>query len=262
MPPQTALNTNRSSGYEAATISSPTLSAPTLSASVSDIRLVQKRRWERSLVIVDTRALGRECLTQSLTTHGIQMEVLAFESMDGWQEVEMLHPPLSAILMNIGGRKITEPALAEELKQLASDFSSVPVIVLSDVDDITQIMKALEYGARGYIPTTVGVNICIEAINLALAGGIFVPASSVFAMQKLLTSNGQEPHPITDMFTPRQAAVAEALRRGKANKIIAYELDLRESTVKVHIRNIMRKLKATNRTEVAYKINDLFRPGL
>jgi DNA-binding NarL/FixJ family response regulator len=59
------------------------------------------------------------------------------------------------------------------------------------------------------------------------------------------------------LFTARQAAVADALRRGKANKIIAYELNLCESTVKVHIRNIMKKLKAKNRTEVAYKINDM-----
>jgi DNA-binding NarL/FixJ family response regulator len=53
-------------------------------------------------------------------------------------------------------------------------------------------------------------------------------------------------------------AVVEALRRGRANKIIAHELNLRESTVKVHIRNIMKKLNATNRTEVAYKIRDMF----
>jgi DNA-binding NarL/FixJ family response regulator len=50
----------------------------------------------------------------------------------------------------------------------------------------------------------------------------------------------------------RQAAVIEALRQGKPNKIIAYELEMRESTVKVHVRNIMKKLKARNRTEVAY----------
>ena len=49
----------------------------------------------------------------------------------------------------------------------------------------------------------------------------------------------------------------KGLRRGKANKIIAYELNLCESTVKVHIRNIMKKLGATNRTEVAYKISDM-----
>ena len=55
-----------------------------------------------------------------------------------------------------------------------------------------------------------------------------------------------------DIFTTRQAAVVEAVRQGKANKIIAYELNMRESTVKVHVRNIMKKLKAGNRTEVAY----------
>ena len=59
------------------------------------------------------------------------------------------------------------------------------------------------------------------------------------------------------LFTARQAAVVEALRRGKANKIIAYELKMRESTVKVHVRNIMKKLHATNRTEVAYLANRL-----
>lgn len=68
---------------------------------------------------------------------------------------------------------------------------------------------------------------------------------------------------ITTSFTARQSAVAEGLRRGKANKIIAYELNLCESTVKVHIRNIMKKLGATNRTEVAYKIGDMIhtKPG-
>ena len=60
-----------------------------------------------------------------------------------------------------------------------------------------------------------------------------------------------------DLFTPRQAAVAHALRRGKANKIIAYELNMCESTVKIHIRNILKKLKATNRTEAAFKLNAL-----
>ena len=59
------------------------------------------------------------------------------------------------------------------------------------------------------------------------------------------------------MFTARQAAVIGALRQGKQNKIIAYELNMRESTVKVHVRNIMKKLNATNRTEVAYLTNQL-----
>ena len=49
----------------------------------------------------------------------------------------------------------------------------------------------------------------------------------------------------------------EALKCGKPNKIIAYELNMQESTVKVHVRNVMRKLKARNRTEVVYKLNEM-----
>ena len=56
----------------------------------------------------------------------------------------------------------------------------------------------------------------------------------------------------------RQEAVVEALRQGKANKIIAYELNMQESTVKVHVRNIMKKLNAKNRTEVAYLTRNMF----
>ena len=53
-------------------------------------------------------------------------------------------------------------------------------------------------------------------------------------------------------LSSREKDVLEGLVAGKANKIIAYELNMRESTVKVHVRNIMKKLHATNRTEVAY----------
>ncbi len=48
---------------------------------------------------------------------------------------------------------------------------------------------------------------------------------------------------------------------GKANKVIAYELKMRESTVKVHVRNIMKKLNAKNRTEVAFMANELIQSG-
>jgi DNA-binding NarL/FixJ family response regulator len=77
----------------------------------------------------------------------------------------------------------------------------------------------------------------------ALLPDIFVPANSVLSMRRLTDSGSRDTLPLTGMFTLTQAEVAQALG-GKANKIIAYELNLRESTVKVHIRNIMKKLFA------------------
>ncbi|WP_208179516.1 LuxR C-terminal-related transcriptional regulator [Sinorhizobium medicae] len=213
---------------------------------------------ERLLVIIDSRALDRQCLAQSIIAHNMDMQVLALGTMVDWGQHRNNYPAPSAILLNVGARRIAEPFITAEIRELSSEFATTPVIVLADTDELAQVVKALEYGAKGYIPSSVSIDVCIEAIGLALAGGIFVPASSILAMGRLLETGNAVAHPLAGMFTARQAEVVEALRRGKANKIIAYELNLRESTVKVHIRNIMKKVKATNRTEVAFKINDLF----
>ena len=60
----------------------------------------------------------------------------------------------------------------------------------------------------------------------------------------------------TTYLTPRQAEVLALLRQGKPNKVIAYELSMCEGTVKVHVRNIMRRFKATNRTQLAFMFNE------
>lgn len=212
--------------------------------------------YKRCLLILDGRALGRECLARTLINHGLAMDVAAYGSIDDWRQMKGNCPPVAAVLLNIGARQDGE--IATDIPRLASLFRPAPVVVLSDSDDIAQILRVLESGAQGYIPTSVGVDVCIEAIGLAIAGGVFVPASSVLAARYLIATEKREVSPLAGMFTVRQAEVVEALRKGKANKIIAYELKLRESTVKVHIRHIMKKLKATNRTEVACKLNSLF----
>jgi len=218
------------------------------------------QKFDRTLLIVDTRALDRECFAQSLLAHGIGMNVVHTRSVEDLRRKTSDLPSFDVILLNIGGRQIPDGSVEEEIKKLNNEFHPAPVILLADTDELPHILQALEYGAGGFIPTSVGIQVCIEAIGLAMAGGIFVPASSVIALRQA----GHLPEtrkPLAEIFTPRQVEVAEALRRGKANKIIAFELNLRESTVKVHIRNIMRKLKATNRTEVAFRINDLAAGG-
>jgi DNA-binding NarL/FixJ family response regulator len=78
------------------------------------------------------------------------------------------------------------------------------------------------------------------------------------AMRDVINSSSPRDQHLTEMFTSRQIQVAKAIWEGKPNKIIAYELNMCESTVKIHARDIMRKLKATNRTEAAYKVSNLF----
>ncbi|AFL49698.1 DNA-binding NarL/FixJ family response regulator [Sinorhizobium fredii] len=211
---------------------------------------------DSALLLLDRRTLDRQCLAQCLVTHGVDIEVLAFGSIDEWRRDRDPHPPLSAILLSLGARKATDPSIASEIADSVKEFRPIPVVVLSDADELAQILMALDCGARGYIPSSVGVDVCVAAVDLARAGGIFVPADSVLGYAA--TSAGEESaRPGAAMFTRRQEDVIRALRRGKANKIIAHELNLHESTVKVHVRNIMKKLKATNRTEVAYKASQM-----
>ena len=58
-------------------------------------------------------------------------------------------------------------------------------------------------------------------------------------------------------ITKRELELLEKVQRGLQNKLIAFELGISESTVKVHMRNLMRKLKARNRTEVVFLANQL-----
>jgi DNA-binding NarL/FixJ family response regulator len=115
----------------------------------------------------------------------------------------------------------------------------------------------MKKGARGYIPTSLVLNVAVEAIRLVCAGGIFLPASTILHTQQSPMAGEAKKDPAPESFTRKQAAVIEMIRKGKANKTIAYELNMCESTVKVHVRNIMKKLRARNRTQVAFLANQM-----
>lgn len=205
------------------------------------------------ILIIDPRTLDRECLSQSLTMYNPAMHIRTAGSIDDWCKQQPQDNP-AAILLVFSGTKVSDQGTCEKISNVVEAFRRVPVIVIADSDDLSEIMKAVEIGARGYIPNSVRVNVAAQAIALARAGGVFIPASSILAAKDAIGSAVNGTNYRSDIFTPREMEVAEALRRGKANKIIAYEMNLCESTVKVHIRNIMKKLHATNRTEVAFKL--------
>jgi DNA-binding NarL/FixJ family response regulator len=117
--------------------------------------------------------------------------------------------------------------------------------------------------------------IALAAMRLALAGEVVTSTSLACGHdeQKLLSPRlypgmadvnlihtPNREHDILDTpLTKRELELLEKVQRGLQNKVIAYELGICESTVKVHMRNLMRKLKATNRTQVAFLANQ---PGV
>jgi DNA-binding NarL/FixJ family response regulator len=137
------------------------------------------------------------------------------------------------------------------LDALSELVPNVPVVVLAQTNDVDLARTAIRHGAKGYIPCTLGFDITVEAVRFVLAGGTYVPMDCVLATgPSVLASPAPRP---SGGVTAREVAVIRALQQGKPNKVIAYELNMCESTVKVHVRNLMKKMKAKNRTDLAIK---------
>lgn len=216
--------------------------------------MIAEHNLEQRLVLICKSNLDRECLRHSLLNTGLRLPVVCFENAE-IGDIEAGAINAAVLLLHIGARKVTDPDVSAEIKALKADWDPVPVILLAESEDWEQVVCAIELGVRGFIPTSVGVKICVEAVHLAMAGGIFIPATCI-------TGKSQHPktsyHDLSGLFTAREIQVIHLLRQGKANKTIAYELTMSESTVKVHMHNIMKKFGATNRTEVAYKLNNIY----
>ena len=205
-----------------------------------------------NVAIIDRRALGRETLKQALTSADDRFQSQAFADVGEWERSSG-RCDTSLILLECGSVSQDRPSLEDDLQGLVEAHPDIPVIAMGEDEDPHHVSEILARGARGYIPTSVSLIVAIGALYLALAGGTFVPAG---ALQSHGRGRPEHEQSVQSVFglSERQASVADAVVLGKPNKVIAHELELSESTVKVHIRAIMRKLQARNRTEVAFKL--------
>jgi DNA-binding NarL/FixJ family response regulator len=166
--------------------------------------------------------------------------------------------------------------LASRVEEITQHFGEVSIVGIAEPSDSRIGIDAVRLGLKGCVLTSQHIEVAIAAIRLVLAGGSYVPSELIESICDSfdVTSDGVEFPECGDRLsysvlsdrvsasasrispdlglTGRESEIIEQLRQGKPNKIIAYELRISEGTVKVHMRNIMRKLRATNRTQVAY----------
>jgi DNA-binding NarL/FixJ family response regulator len=214
---------------------------------------------ETNIVLVERQNLVRDCLVRALHALCPNYAISGFATTEEWLASADQH--LRPDLVLLGGSDTASNAeLQRQVVAIRQRAETAPLVLVSDREDATFILEAINIGARGVIPTSLPMEVAINAIRLVLAGGSFVPAAALMSSRdEVARSVGAG---AKSMFTGRQTAVIEALRLGKPNKIIAYELSMCESTVKVHVRNIMKRLKATNRTQVAYLYHSLLSNGI
>jgi DNA-binding NarL/FixJ family response regulator len=205
------------------------------------------------IALIENRTFIRECIRRSMQS-AFPLQIQTFsETIELQRKCHKL--PKLILLSAIEDNRVASANVFKILSQIAP---RIPVIVLAYNNDSEMAKAAICHGAKGYIPITLGFDITIEAVRFVLAGGTYVPIDYLL-MRTWPPDAPSQPLPASGTVTARELAVVRAIQHGKSNKVIAYELGMCESTVKVHVRRVMKKLKAKNRTEVAIKSSELLK---
>ncbi|GGC67798.1 LuxR C-terminal-related transcriptional regulator [Chelatococcus reniformis] len=207
-------------------------------------------------VLIDSRNFVRDCLSSSLQAADAESDCLTFDNVQDWQASGL--SAQTSLLLFWANQLSSTSELEQQLAELKALALEIPFAVMSDQENPEAIVELMAGGARAFLPTSLSLDVIVKALHLVRAGGTFIPATCLAAMSNDGARSVPAPADLAGLFSPRQLAVARAMRKGMPNKIIAYELAMCESTVKVHVRNIMKKLKAKNRTEVAFLTQRLF----
>lgn len=228
---------------------------------MNDMLINPRVRGNRVILYIEKRVLIRECLTRCLARSYEHEVVVPFASIGDCCGAGVQPETVLLILYGLDRAPDEQADLDGDLDQLAQAFPSAPVVLISDFDSDVHVLRAIKTGVRGFISTNSTLDVAVGATQVVGAGGSFVPESCLAALRSE-RDNDLAPGPRQpDQFTPRQIDVLKRLRQGKANRVIAHELEISESRVKAHIRNLMQKLNATNRTQVAFLTKEFFVAG-
>jgi DNA-binding NarL/FixJ family response regulator len=210
------------------------------------------------VLIADDHALIREALHAVLKE--LKRETVIFEASNSRQAMRIVeeHPDLSLILLDIN---LPDRDGFSVLGELRERYATIAIIVLSAVDDQDTVKRAFKLGALGFIPKTTEREVMLNAIQLVLSGGIYIPSeildreqtTSPWPANKLSTREL-----LSDLgLTGRQIEVLALLMQGKSNKVIANTLNMGVPTVKNQITVVLKALKVTSRTEAVIKVGKM-----
>ena len=169
---------------------------------------------------------------------------------------------LDLILIELRGDVVL---LVQDLRQLQDDLPEVPVVVLTDERDPRTLAACLNAGADAFLLKDISLEALIHSLKLAMMGQKVMPTDLAAALingavgAAPLDNKRIEEYGLSD----REQEILRCLVYGDANKVIANRLNITEATVKVHMKSLLRKIKAGNRTQAAiWALNHGLAPGL
>ena len=164
------------------------------------------------------------------------------------------------------------------LTELRAAYPALPVVVVSASDRTSDVIRAIDSGAMGFVPKRASNDTLFEALRLVMSGGIYVPPMTMGSERPASPPDGdtvpsylrivQEeaqgsefqtaaPSLASVGLTPRQTDVLALLLQGKPNKLIARELSLSVETVKDHVAAVLRALGVSSRTQAVLAVSQM-----
>lgn len=201
-----------------------------------------------TVLLVDDHTLFRSGI-RSLLQRNPEFTVVgeAADGFEGVKRAQQLKPQVILLDLNMPGM-----SGVETLQLLRQDCPDSAIVMLTVSEDAEDLSTALKAGASGYLLKNIDTDYLTRAIRRAAAGETVV-AEAMTAKLVAQLQSGSVPPAVSelDRLTPREREILDCLARGESNKGIARILDLAESTVKIHVQSVLKKLKLSSRVQAA-----------
>lgn len=214
------------------------------------------------LIILDRRALIRECLALSLRMLTRKIEILRGAcSAENLRAHELADADV--VMLSTSLAPAFNGAVQQEIEWLLFNRPDVPIVLIADSRDADEAQYfILRWRLRGYIPTSSTLAVAETALDVIVAGGTYLPPKWSDDSGKPIDAAVALDPTGAAKLTARERVVLLLVREGMPNKIIAHRLCISQSTVKAHIHSIMTKLHSRNRTEAAVLASEPFMADL
>lgn len=202
-----------------------------------------------SVLLIDDHTLFRSGIRSLLQRYPEFIVVgEAADGVEGIKRAKQLQPNVVLLDLNMPGI-----SGLETLQLMLQDCPNTAVIMLTVSEDAEDLGVALQNGARGYLIKNIDADYLVRAIRRAASGEAVVAEAMTSKLIAQLQNGGQRAEAPSEMdkLTPREKEILACLARGESNKSIARTLDVAESTVKIHVQNILKKLNLTSRVQAA-----------
>jgi DNA-binding NarL/FixJ family response regulator len=199
------------------------------------------------IVLADDHALFRDGVSSLLQAWGHEVVGRAVDGRDAIELVRRLDPDL--VLMDV---RMPGMSGVDATREIAAASPDLPIVMLTVSEDEEDLFAAIRAGARGYLLKDLEAAQLRAMIDAVARGEAAITAATAARIIRHLSTLSTPAGVATpDRLTARELEVLRLVTAGRRNKEIAAELGITENTVKYHLRNILEKLHAESRTQVA-----------